>query len=114
MRHNGRIARRYGAGGLLVMIGACSGGGSDWVTPAAEKGGAGAQIHITGVVRHFELEGGFYAIRGSDSVTYDPRNLPAEFQKDGLNVEADARKRDDVMGIHQMGVIVDLERIRAR
>jgi hypothetical protein len=114
MKHNGRMTKRYGAGALLVMIGACSGGGSDWVTPtpAAEK--SGAQIYITGVVRHVETEGGFYAIRGSDSVTYDPRNLPAEFQKEGLNVEADARKRDDVMGIHQMGVIVDLERIRAR
>ena len=114
MKHNGRTARRSSVGGLLVMIGACSGSQSDWVTPtpAAEKGGA--PIHITGVVRHFEMEGGFYAIRGSDSVTYDPRNLPAEFQKDGLNVEADARKRDDVMGIHQVGVIVDLERIRAR
>ena len=67
----------------------------------------GQQVHIIGVVQHLELEGGFYAIRGADSVTYDPRNLPAEFQKDGLSVEADARRRNDVMGIHQVGVIVD-------
>ena len=114
MTHSRRNGRRHGWGGLLVMLIACGGGQADWVTPtpAAEKGGQ--QIHITGVVRHFETEGGFYAIRGSDSVTYDPRNLPPEFQKDGLGVEADARRRDDVMGIHQVGVIVDLERIRAR
>ena len=109
-----RSGQRYGWRGLLVMVIACGGNQADWVTPtpAAEKGGA--QIHIIGVVRHLETEGGFYAIRGTDSVTNDPRNLPAEFQKDGLNVEADARKRDDMMGIHQIGVIVDLERIRSR
>ena len=111
MRHG---ARAYRWSGLLVTLVACGGGQSGWVTltPAAEK--EGEPVHITGVIRHLELEGGFYAIRGSDSVTYDPRNLPSEFQKDGLAVEADARRRDDVMGIHQVGVIVDLERIRAR
>jgi hypothetical protein len=111
MTRNGRTC---GWSGLLVTLVACGGGQSGWVTPtpAAEK--QGQQVHITGVVRHLELEGGFYAIRGSDSVTYDPRNLPPEFQKDGIAVETDARRRDDVMGIHQVGVIVDLERIRAR
>ncbi len=98
---------------LLVLIG-CGGGQTDWVTPTPAAENQGQQVHIIGVVRHLELEGGFYAIRGADSVTYDPRNLPSEFQKDGLSVEADARRRDDVMGIHQVGVIVDLERIRAR
>src|SRR5262249_16766271 len=100
--------------GALVILMACGGGQSGWVTPTTVAEKEGQQVHITGVVRHLELEGGFYAIRGSDSVTYDPRNLPPEFQKDGLGVEADARRRDDVMGIHQVGVIVDLERIRAR
>jgi hypothetical protein len=107
-------SRHYCWSSFLMILMACGGGQTEWVTPtpAAEK--QGQQVHITGVVRHLELEGGFYAIRGSDSVTYDPRNLPPEFQKDGLAVEADARRRDDVMGIHQVGVIVDLERIRVR
>jgi len=61
-----------------------------------------------------ELEGGFFAIRGDDSVTYNPTNLPAEFQQDGLAVEADARRRDDMAGIHQVGPLIQLERIRRR
>ena len=61
------------------------------------------KIHITGVVRRSELEGGFYAIRGNEGVTYDPTNLPPEFAEDGLQVEAEARRRDDMAGIHQVG-----------
>jgi hypothetical protein len=52
--------------------------------------------------------------RGNDGVTYDPTNLPPEFQKDGLTIEAEARRRDDMMGIHQVGPIVQLVRVRAR
>lgn len=99
---------------LLLALVACGSGNSDWVvpTPAADK--TGRQIHITGVVRYSELEGGFYAIRGADGITYNPINLPAEFRKDGLPVEAEARMRNDMVGIHQVGPIVQLERIRAR
>jgi hypothetical protein len=69
---------------------------------------------IVGIIRRLPLEGGFYAIVGSDGVTYDPMNLPAEFRQDGLAVEAVARRRPDRLGTHQMGQIVELERIRAR
>ncbi len=99
---------------LLLTLAACGPGGAEWVvpTPAAEQ--VGPKIHITGVVRRSELEGGFYAIHGDDGVTYDPTNLPREFQKDGLPVEVEARRRDDMVGIHQVGPIVQLERIRQR
>jgi hypothetical protein len=99
---------------LLLGLAACGGSEADWVvpTPAAER--VGPSIRITGTVRYYELEGGFYAIRGDDEVTYDPTNLPAAFRKDGLAVEAEARLRDDMLGIHQVGPIVELERIRAR
>jgi hypothetical protein len=100
--------------GVLVLLPvACGGGTGDWVvpTPAAEK--VGQRIRITGVIRYNELEGGFFAIRGSDDVTYDPTNLPEAFRKDGLAVEAEAWRRD-VMSVRQVGPIVDLERIRAR
>ena len=104
---------------LLMGVAACANGaaGHDeagWVTPSPAAEEAGTEVRITGVVKHLELEGGFYAIRGDDGVTYDPTNLPPEFQKDGLKVEAEARRRDDMMGIHQAGPIVELVRIRAR
>lgn len=98
----------------LTSATACGSPGSDWVaaTPAADQ--TGPKIHITGVVRRSELEGGFYAIHADDGVTYDPTNLPEEFQKDGLGIEAEARRRVDAVGIHQTGPIIQLERIRRR
>jgi hypothetical protein len=109
-----RLTAMLALGILVLLPAACGGGTGEWVvpTPAAEK--VGQRIRITGVVRYNELEGGFYAIRGSDDVTYDPTNLPETFRKDGLAVEAEAWRRDDVMSVRQVGPIVDLERIRAR
>lgn len=104
-------------GGLLLVglaLAGCGSGSEDWVlpTPVAEPGGT--TIRIVGTVRRVELEGGFFAIAGNDGVSYDPTNLPAQFRKDGLAVEADARRRDDVAGIHMAGPIVELLRIRLR
>jgi len=98
----------------LVVAAGCSSGGSEWVVPTPAPGTTGTKMHITGVVHHYELEGGFYAIRADDGATYDPTNLPPEFQKEGLSVEADALKRNDIVGIHQTGTIVELVRIRKR
>ncbi len=39
-----------------------------------------------GTVRWYDFEGGFFAIRGADGVTYDPMNLSAEYEQDGLPV----------------------------
>ena len=47
-------------------------------------------------------------------MTYDPTNLPPVFQEDGLQVEAEGRRKDDMAGIHQVGPIIQLERIRRR
>ena len=100
---------------VLLAVGGCSSnGGSDWVAPTPAAGKTGTEIHVTGVVHHVDLEGGFYVIRGEDGATYDPTNLPQEFQKEGLSVEADARKRDKAVGTHMTGTIVDLVRIRKR
>ena len=102
------------AGLFLLLLTACAGNDGSWVlpTPAAQE--VGPLVRITGIVRHSDLEGGFYAIQGDDGVTYDPTNLPAEFQEDGLAVEVEARRREDAMGIHQVGPIVEIERIRKR
>ena len=69
-------------------------------------------VAITGVVRHFDLEGGFFAIRGDDGTTYDPSNLDEEFRQDGLRVQARVRLRPDMGGIHMVGPIVDIIEIR--
>jgi hypothetical protein len=99
---------------LSGSLSACGGNGSDWVAAAPADDTGGTAVHITGVVKHYDLEGGFYAIQGDDGATYDPTNLPKEFQKDGLAIEAEAKRQPARMGIHQKGTIVAIERIRLR
>jgi hypothetical protein len=108
--------RRQAVGWILLLFtsGGCGSGGAKWVVPGTVAEPVGERITIVGLVRHSDLEGGFYTIRGNDSVTYDPTNLPSEFQSEGLAVEAEARKRDDLLGTHQVGPIVQIERIRRR
>jgi hypothetical protein len=76
--------------------------------------GAENQMEISGVIRYYELEGGFYAILGEDGETYNPINLPEEFRQDGLPVRAKIRPRHDMMGIHQAGPLVEIIEIRRR
>jgi hypothetical protein len=45
---------------------------------------AGPLIRDTGTITYIDIEGGFYAIIGSDE--YDPLNLPQEFCVEGLQV----------------------------
>lgn len=99
-------------GALIFTLVACMSTGSNWVDLAADSAATGTPLRITGVIRHDEVEGGFWAIRGDDSVTYDPTNLPEEFRREGLRVEAEARLRDDMAGIHMAGPLVELRRIR--
>jgi hypothetical protein len=78
------------------------------------EAGGGNQMEIRGVVRYYELEGGFYGIRSEEGETYNPINLPAGFRQDGLPVWARVRLRNDLMGIHQAGPLVEIIEIRKR
>ena len=66
---------------------------------------------VTGTVRHFDIEGGFYAIRGDDGVTYDPTNLMDCYKGDGLRVAATVKILKDRVGVHMVGPIVEIQRI---
>ena len=103
---------------LLLAIGpvtaACSkSADSGWVSPATAAEGTGDPLTIKGTVKHSELEGGFYYIEAADGTKYSPTNLPPEFQKDGTAVDAEMLVRKDMMGVNQVGPIVDIVRIRA-
>lgn len=103
---------------LALLVAACTGApdpdAPGAATPdripadTAVAGTPDSVVTITGVVRHFDLEGGFFAIRGDDGVTYDPSNLAEEFRRDGLRVRARVRLRPDMGGIHMVGPIVDV------
>ncbi|HEX5439010.1 MAG TPA: hypothetical protein VFW98_17795 [Gemmatimonadaceae bacterium] len=66
---------------------------------------------VTGTVRFFQFEGGFYAIRTGSNVVYDPTNLAPDFQHDGLRVRARILPRNDLVSAHGAGQIVDIESI---
>lgn len=66
-------------------------------------------VRVNGTVRFMTFEGGFWAVRGDDNVTYDPLGgLPAAFQSDGLRVRIEARQRNDMASVHMAGPIVEI------
>ena len=66
-------------------------------------------VAVNGTVRFMTLEGGFWAIRGDDNVTYDPLGgLPAAFQSEGLRVRIEAKRRNDMASVHMAGPIVEI------
>ncbi len=92
---------------FLIVIVSCA-------SPAAPELPAGA-IRVNGTVRYFNLEGGFWAVRGDDGVTYDPvAGLAPAFQRENLRVTMVARIRPDLGGIHMVGPLVEVISIEAR
>ena len=69
---------------------------------------------VAGNVRYIPLEGGFFAIVGTDGKTYDPINLPAEYRRDGLPVKATVKVRSDMVSVHMVGTIVEIVRIESK
>src|SRR3954451_1808272 len=100
---------------LALLLAACASGAGRESNPWEELGKgeqAGPVFHLGGTVRHVELEGGLYVIDAADGTRYVPTNLPADYQKDGLALEAEARRRDDMASIAMVAPLVELVRIR--
>ena len=97
---------------VLTLLSCASAGRSDWVELTTADTGSGQTLHIIGTVHHLDIEGGVYVIRDAQGTSYNPTNLPPEFRVEGLAVEADARRRDDLVSIGMVGPMVDLKRIR--
>jgi hypothetical protein len=70
-------------------------------------------FQIVGTVRFVALEGGYYVIRLPDGTQYNPINLPDRFKAAGLQVQAEVRRRNDMMSTAMMGQLVEILRIRA-
>ncbi len=66
-------------------------------------------VRVTGTVHFFTIEGGFWAVRSDDGVTYDPMNrLPPDFQHENLRVSMIVKIRTDMAGTHMVGPIVEI------
>jgi heat shock protein HslJ len=98
----------------LILSSCASTGGKGWAELKPETAGSGPTVHITGTVHHLDLEGGVFVIRDADGTQYNPVNLPDAFRVDGMAVEVDARRRDDMASIGMVGPLVELLRIRSR
>ena len=118
---------------LLMLLAGCAGGGAGagsgagaepgpdtptagggWVQVKPEAEGQGEDLTLRGTVRHLDLEGGVYVIEDAGGTKYNPMNLPDRFRVDGKAVEAEGRRRDDVMSVSMVGPMVELLRIRER
>jgi heat shock protein HslJ len=101
---------------LTLFLAACASGGAGREPNPWEELGHGEEsgpvFHLGGTVRHVELEGGLFVIDAADGTRYVPTNLPADYQLDGLALEAEARRRDDMASIAMVAPLVELVRIR--
>jgi inhibitor of cysteine peptidase len=65
----------------------------------------------SGTVTYQNLEGGFYGILGDDGKKYEPLNLDAKYQKDGLRIAFDAVAAKDTATTRMWGTPVNLAQV---
>src|SRR4030095_16677773 len=107
------MTRRLLFGIVCASFAAAVLGSASCGSPTSPSLPAGA-TRVTGTVQFLNLEGGFWAIRGDDGVTYDPKDgLPSAFQRDGMRISAVVKARTDLGGIHMVGPIVELIEIKS-
>lgn len=93
---------RFIFGFLAVALLCCGGSATD-------------ERRITGHVAWETVEGGFWAIRSDDGVTYEPlEELPAAFQKDQFPIVAWVVLRSDLGSARMVGPIVEIVSIESR
>jgi hypothetical protein len=68
-------------------------------------------LSFQGTVKYLNLEGGFWGIVSEDGKNYDPLNLAAEFQQEGLSIQVKAVVKDDMVSIHMWGTIIQITAI---
>ena len=65
----------------------------------------------SGTITYQNLEGGFYGIIGDDGKKFEPLNLDAKYQKDGLRVAFDATVVKDAVSTRMWGTPVNLAQV---
>lgn len=81
--------------------------------PACDEALRPDVVRVAGTVRHYDFEGGFWAVRSDDGTTYDPAGgLPLDFRQEGIRVFLHARVRPDFVTFHWVGPVVELISLR--
>lgn len=98
----------------LGLLSCATAGSNGWVELEPDPAGSGPAFHLRGVVHYLDVEGGLFVIRDAEGTQYNPINLPEAFRVDGMAVEAEARRRDDMASIGMVGPLVEMLRVRSR
>lgn len=69
-------------------------------------------VVFSGTITFYSFEGGFYGIISDFGNSFDPIDLPEEFEEDGMRVFVIAKKRSDLGSIHMSGKIIEITTIR--
>lgn len=69
------------------------------------------RVEVDATIRYYSFEGGFWAFRGDDGVTYDPLSMPLGYRKDGLRVHAALDMLQDVVSIRMAGPMVEVVKL---
>lgn len=106
------------AAAALAMLAACSNdepqmaaNDSDDPEGTAASNEAGP-VFFFGSVHKLPDNGGVWVVRTAAGKQYQPIQLPAEFQVDGMAVEVQALKHDDVLTRDTLGQKIDIIEIR--
>jgi hypothetical protein len=65
-------------------------------------------LSIRATVTYVSIEGGCWTLVTNTGKRYEPVNLPAAYQKDGLEVRVTLRARTDVASICMVGDLVEI------
>ena len=112
MRPHQRGGRQRWAIAIATLLALACGGTDQWLELNPEPSVQAQTFHLTGTVEYLNVEGGLFAIHASDGTTYNPVNLPDSFKIDKMAIEADARRREDLVSPAMIGPLVELLRIR--
>jgi hypothetical protein len=104
------MTRRWSVPALILaaFVAAGFGGCPDSTDPAGS--GAG----VDGVIHYAPIEGGCWTLTVPPSHVYQPIDLPAAFQHDGMAVRVAFKERPDMGSICMVGPLVQILSISAR
>jgi hypothetical protein len=97
----------------VAAVSCGGGGGGNWENQHADPSVKSDIFQIVGTVRFVQLEGGHYVIRLPDGSQFNPINLPDRFKASGMKVQAEVRRRNDILSTAMLGPLVEILRIRS-
>lgn len=104
------LNQALGAAVVMALLTACAGGSEDAGADAGPQGGE--VVESSGTVVWRTVEGGVWVIEADNGTTYNPIDLPEDYQVDGLRVHFEGQLRTDMMGIHMVGPLIEITSIR--